>query len=130
MGGVVADWFGWWYGAGFRRAGLVVQATVHNTLDQFSVKLLLPHLFAPWKRDVLSMQGLSLQERLQVIIMNLVSRLVGAVVRLSIVIGGLLAALVEAILGGLYLTLWLLWPILVPLLLLLAVVIATLRLSS
>lgn len=127
---MLLDWLSWWYGPGIRRATLVVQATVHNTLDQFSVKLLLPHLFAPWKRDVLSTKGLSLEARLQVVIMNLVSRLAGAVVRSAIVAAGLAAGLSEAGFGSLYLISWLVWPLLVPLLVLLAVVIATLRLSA
>jgi len=49
--------------------------------DLFSVKILLKTFLAPWKRDLISTQGLALNQRLQVYSMNIISRLIGAFIK-------------------------------------------------
>ena len=50
-------------------------------LDLFSVKVLFKTLFSPWKRDSISTDGLSLQEKFQVWTLNLASRIIGFLVK-------------------------------------------------
>jgi predicted methyltransferase MtxX (methanogen marker protein 4) len=57
----------------------------------FSISLLFRTLFAPWKRDEINMGNLSLQDRLRVLVMNLISRLVGAIVRGGTIVVGIIS---------------------------------------
>jgi len=57
----------------------------------FSIDLLLKTLFLPWKRDEINTDNLSLDLKLRVWIMNLVSRFVGAIVRLGVIFVGLVS---------------------------------------
>jgi aromatic ring-cleaving dioxygenase len=50
--------------------------------DFFSVKMIFRTLFDPWKRDQVSYKNLSLQERFNVFILNLSSRLIGFLVKI------------------------------------------------
>ena len=81
-------------------------------VDYFSFKVLLQTLFQPWKRDELSTEQLSLQQQFEVLGLNMMSRLVGAVVRGSAMFAGVLV-----IIGLLsfFALLWVSW-VLAPLL--------------
>jgi len=50
--------------------------------DFFSVRMIFKTLFEPWKRDQLGGKNLSIQEKLNVFILNSVSRLVGFIVKI------------------------------------------------
>ncbi len=65
----------------------------------FSVDLLFRTLFLPWKRDEVDTTNMALDDKLRVYLMNLVSRLVGAVVRSFTILIGLLAISLTYILG-------------------------------
>lgn len=52
--------------------------------DLFSVKMIFRTLFDPWKRDQVSYKNLSIQERFNVMILNLVSRMVGFLVKIIV----------------------------------------------
>ncbi len=77
----LGDIFGWWYRAGMRDFFIYLKAFFLKISDLFSVKLLLKTFFAPWKRDVIPLEGLPLNMMLRVIMMNLVSRFIGAVIK-------------------------------------------------
>lgn len=76
-----------------------IRRTIANTYDYFSIGLLAKTLFSPWKRDVISMEHMTLGERLQVLVMNLVSRLIGAFIRFFTIIAGLLIIISELLIG-------------------------------
>lgn len=61
--------------------------------DLFSVGILLKTFFAPWKRDILSTRGLSLKSRINVWIMNLTSRLIGAFIKTATLLAFLVSFL-------------------------------------
>jgi hypothetical protein len=82
----IGDIFGWWYRAGLRDFLIYLKAVFLKISDVFSVKLLLKTFFAPWKRDVISLQGLPLNVMLRVIMMNLVSRFIGAIIKTFVLI--------------------------------------------
>ncbi len=74
--------FIWWYTEVFHN---LIKYTSHffaYLADLFSVKICLKTLLAPWKRDAIGYDGLSVQEKLQVLALNLTSRIVGAIVKI------------------------------------------------
>ena len=89
----------WWF---VSTPKAIFQGTIRvmaNTFNYFSVLLLLKTLFSPWKRDIISLEHLGLGQKVQVMVMNLVSRLIGAVVRFMTVIVGIVAVILELIIG-------------------------------
>ena len=98
--------FGWWYGFLPYRLVSAYKAFNLETVDLFSVKIIFPTLFAPWKRDQISTEGMSLQQKFQVFIMNLVSRFVGLIVKIFVLIAFLA---IEIVGFGIFLLLFLIW---------------------
>lgn len=79
-------------------------------LDLFSVKACLSTLFAPWKRDSISTEGLGIQDRFQVMMLNLASRLIGAVIKLGTIFTFVIFAILSAIISLIVILTWLLYP--------------------
>jgi hypothetical protein len=101
----------WWYIEAFKELRVFLGRFLLYITDLFSVKACLSTLFAPWKRDVLSMDRLSLQERFQIIVLNMASRIIGAMVKLITLA---VFVFVIGIGAGICLNLiivWLTWPI-------------------
>jgi hypothetical protein len=95
----------WWYGPGWRDAGLRLSEKLHETYLWFSIPILLRTLFAPWRR-ITTPPGGSLEQRFRAGIDNLLSRVIGFIVRL-IAIGAALGLMAFwGIFGGLLLLLW------------------------
>lgn len=71
---------------------LLVRASrgyLRQTYHKFSIPLLVRTIFAPWRRDSESTRGLSLPQILRVAVDNLLSRIIGAVIRTgTLVVGG------------------------------------------
>lgn len=96
----------WWYlsvPALLRHHQALLAATI---ADYFSFAILLRTFFQPWKRDEQSYEQLSLPQQLQVLGLNLMSRLFGAMMRAAAMIAGLV---VLAALGIFFLFLWASW---------------------
>jgi hypothetical protein len=81
----------WWLKLTPRKIIYIGNKTAKKEFSFFSIDLLFKTLFLPWKRDEIDMSSLSLQDRFRIMIMNLVSRLVGAVVRGGTIFFGLCA---------------------------------------
>ena len=77
----LGDIFGWWYSRGLKDFFIYLKAIILKITDIFSVKLLLRTYLSPWKRDLTSIEGLPLNEILRVFIFNLVSRLIGFIIK-------------------------------------------------
>lgn len=102
-----------WYLYSIKRVAQVVWLLVLKNLDYFSIPILLKTLFAPWKRDILSTQNLSLNEKFRIWIFNLMSRLIGAVIRIFTIIFGLFLTLFLLIFGGALIIVWALMPFII-----------------
>lgn len=102
----------WWYGEAFRRLLLFLKTGLFWIADLFSVEASLKTLFAPWKRDQMSGQGLSLQDQFQVLILNLSSRFIGMMVKLIMLSVFCLVELVALCLAVIAAVFWLIWPML------------------
>jgi hypothetical protein len=103
----------WWYGPGWRDAGVRLAATMRSTYLYFSVPILFRTLFAPWRR-ITSPPGSSLQAKMRALLDNTISRLVGFAVRLLAIISACVLLAFYAVFGGLMLLLWPAIPLLGP----------------
>jgi hypothetical protein len=83
-------------------------------VNYFSLPLLLKTFFAPWKKYEWSYgQGFDAKRYLEVFSSNLMSRILGAIVRSFIVIAGLIAAIIVILLGLILFIGWLFLPLIV-----------------
>ncbi|PJE59103.1 MAG: hypothetical protein COU83_00455 [Candidatus Portnoybacteria bacterium CG10_big_fil_rev_8_21_14_0_10_40_22] len=80
----------------------------------FSIGLLFKTLFAPWKRDITkSTSGFDPKAWLESLVMNLISRLIGAFVRGWVILLGLFFEIIILIFGVLFFLGWLIFPALI-----------------
>jgi hypothetical protein len=107
----LGDIFGWWYSKGIYDFFIYLKAIFLKITDIFSVRLLLRTFFSPWKRDVTPMESLPLNLMLQVIIFNLVSRLIGAFIKAIILFIYFIALAIFLSLTLFLVMLWLLLPL-------------------
>jgi len=91
----------WWLWETPREIILITKKVVIKAFDFFSIDLLLKTLLLPWKRDEIDTTNLSLDDKLRVFMMNMVSRLVGAVVRGVIIVVGC-GSIVATLLAGIF----------------------------
>jgi len=104
--------FYWWYVLKPKELLAIFEKLLKKELSFFSMDLLLKTLFLPWKRDEINTDNMSLQDKGRILLMNLVSRLVGAVVRSGTIAVGI-TALIATMLGAFVLmTVFLALPIL------------------
>ncbi len=110
---MVYGFFVWWYGAGFYQSWQVALYWLSCVEGFFSIQTLLTTWFLPWKNDVLVARNLSIGDQVNLWMQNLVSRLVGAVVRSVFITVGLSSLAVVALLLATGLIIWLLTPLLI-----------------
>lgn len=104
-------YFSWWYGYLPRRLFLAFQAAVITIIDLFSVKVLLRTLFSPWKRDQISTDGLSLQEKFQIWTLNAASRIIGFLVKTFVLITFIIVFVAAVTVFALLFCLWIAFPL-------------------
>lgn len=102
--------FKWWYGEAYLRLLKYLKAAYVFSFDLFSVKICLKTLFAPWKRDAISYDGLSLQQKFQVWSLNLASRLIGFMIKTMTVFCYLVFTVFLSIFAILAVVVWLFYP--------------------
>ncbi len=111
MGRSITSWINvvpWWYRSVPRELLKQQQLLLATTVDYFSFRVLMQTLFQPWKRDEIAADRLSLQQRFEVLGLNVMSRMIGAVVRSGAMLAG-----VVVIIGILsfFLVLWISWAL-------------------
>jgi len=80
----------------------------------FSIGLLFKTLFSPWKRDITkSSSGFDPKAWLETLVMNLISRLIGAFVRVWVILLGLFFEIAILIFGAVFFLGWLGLPLLI-----------------
>lgn len=75
------DYFLWWYTEGIARFLKYCRAYIMLLVDTFSVRILITTLFQPWRRDITSTKGLSLDKRFGIWMFNLIARFFGAIIK-------------------------------------------------
>lgn len=106
-----AIFFVWWYGEAYASVFAFIKYFFIYLSDLFSVKICLKTLFYPWKRDLTSYAGLTIQQRVEVLIMNLVSRLVGAIIKIFTLVTFLITTIVWFVVSVLVLIVWFTYPL-------------------
>ncbi|HUD10244.1 MAG TPA: hypothetical protein VMR28_01070 [Candidatus Saccharimonadales bacterium] len=100
----------WWYGQGWSQVASSIPRRLHATIKLFSADTLLRTLFAPWRR-IVSYPGKSLSDHFRAMIDNIISRIVGFLVRLSVLISAVLALVIITVFGVIELVVWPLLPL-------------------
>jgi hypothetical protein len=103
---LVIGFLQWWYGPGWRDMGRRVLGRAGSFASHFSLPILLRTMFQPWRR-IITPSGGSLQQRVQAMLDNLVSRWVGFSIRLMSLIAAVILMAATIIIGG---ALVLVWP--------------------
>src|SRR3990167_4656875 len=86
-------YFYWWYFEEPQILLNVIRAATKKTFLSFSVPTLLRTIFDPWKRDLYRAENASLQAMFNIWLNNIISRLVGFVMRIFTIFAGLLSTL-------------------------------------
>ena len=102
--------FSWWYGEAFGRLISFIGHFYAYLFDLFSVKLSLSTLFAPWKRDQIGSENLSLKEQLQVWLLNLSSRFVGFWIKIFTIFTCLIVSAIFTLIAALAIVFWFGYP--------------------
>jgi hypothetical protein len=90
---------------------LAFSALSITLLDLFSVKAIFQTLFAPWKRDILSYEGLTLQQKFSVWTLNMSSRFIGFLIKISVLFVFIVFYLISIIIFFASFLLWIAFPL-------------------
>lgn len=112
---LLMEYLRWWYGPGWRDSASRLQARLIHIYFSFSVPILLPTMFAPWRR-IVTPPGKSIGDKFRAGVDNLVSRTVGFIVRLGALLIAMGMIIFNGLIGGLILLLWPVLPLLGPIL--------------
>jgi hypothetical protein len=100
----------WWYGQGWLTLLRNMQRRLLRTSQLFSLPSLLRTLFAPWRR-IMTYPGEGLEEHVRAATDNLVSRMVGFVVRIIVLITACIIMFVVMLVALIELIAWPLLPL-------------------
>lgn len=109
---LLIDFSVWYYTGAFRDMLRVWLNYLWFITHYFSLLLLLRTLFAPWKRMQDPYQRNGLEELLSVLIVNTLSRFVGALIRLTLILTCLVSLMLCIASLFLWLALWVSLPVL------------------
>lgn len=108
---LILDFSAWYYTRAFKDMLVVWSNLMWFVVHFFSIPLLVRTLFSPWKRMTDPYHPKSVEDFFGTLAMNMVSRLLGALVRTVIIVCGVLLLLLGV--AGLFLiiVLWILMPL-------------------
>jgi hypothetical protein len=95
----------WWYGPGWFRAWNSLGGRLKRTYYGFSVPQLSRTMFSPWRR-IVTPGGGSISDRLRAMVDNMVSRVVGLIVRILTLIAAGVISLWWILIAFLQLVVW------------------------
>jgi len=108
----VFELFSWWYTQGWGLLSKNMYRRLIRTSQLFSMPILLRTLFAPWRR-IITYPGTSIQTKLQASVDNLVSRMVGFVVRLLVLLVAIIMLGLISLIACIELLAWPLLPLVI-----------------
>jgi hypothetical protein len=100
----------WWYGAGWRQRFMILKERLANTMDYFSIDLLVRTLFSPFRQISAGKVNGPLSVKMHAFFDRLISRMIGAMVRSFMIIFGALVIAVHSIIGVVTLVIWAVVP--------------------
>ena len=101
----------WWYGSGWRQRLHMTLTRLAQVSDYFSIALLASTLFAPFRQISAGGTGGSLSQQVRGLFDQLLSRMIGLLVRLTMILFGLVTILLVSIWGAVVLFMWAIVPI-------------------
>jgi len=103
---VIAAFFTWWYGRGWRERIAMLRERIGSTMDYFSIGLLARTFFSPFRQiSAGKVQG-PLGVQMRAFFDRLISRIIGAGVRSVVMVVGLVAIFLHIITGALLAIMW------------------------
>ncbi len=102
----------WWYSGGVRRMFHTVQMKFTGLLDYFSIDLLLRTLFAPFRQISAGSVDGPIGVKLRAFFDQLISRVIGSIVRTIVILIGAVAITLQAAVSLLFILLWFVMPML------------------
>lgn len=102
----------WWYSAGVIRMLHTIQTKFAGLLDYFSIDLLVRTLFAPFRQISAGSVNGPIGLQLRAFLDQLISRLIGGIVRSIVIVIGCIAVLLQAVVSGAFVVLWFTMPLL------------------
>jgi hypothetical protein len=102
-----------WYNEVPKEITFYFRILSYKLLDYFSVSIITRTFFAPWKRDQVYLRNAPLNARLNVWLLNLISRLVGATLRAGLLLIYAATFLIGLLAFTLIILFWLLFPVVV-----------------
>ncbi len=123
---ILIGYFSWHYGDGLKAVARNAVLRVLGYLRYFSVLELSTTLFSPWHRIAESYgRGFTLSRFLTSLIVNIFSRIAGAIVRSIVILMGILAGFLTALFGIAAIALWFILPIVIPGLMVIGILLAS-----
>lgn len=108
---VIVGFFSWWYGAGWRRQVILAREKIAGYFDYFSIDLLLKTWFAPFRQiSAGGVQG-PIGVQIRAFFDQLVSRVIGSIVRSIMIVIGCMTILCASIFFLLKVVGWALVPL-------------------
>lgn len=101
----------WWYGRGWREQVLLARRRLAATAAFFSIDQLFKTLFAPFRQISAGKVSGPVGVMLRGLFDNLVSRIIGAIVRLFTILGGAITLVFQSIYEVTVIIFWLLLPL-------------------
>jgi hypothetical protein len=106
---LVAAFFSWWYGAGWRGVAESGMKRMEQVQQMFSAGILLRTIFSPWRR-IVTVPGSGIDAQLRAFGDNLVSRAVGFTVRIFVLFTAVIMLVLIGLLSVIELIIWPLLP--------------------
>ena len=97
---------GWWYGRGWAQRVSRLREKLLNTLDYFSIDLLLRTFFSPFRQISAGKVRGPLGVQMRALLDRIISRVIGAMIRLTMIIIGSVFIVLYALFGVLMVVLW------------------------
>lgn len=110
---ILLDYVAWWYSKGIVLLFKYLKAFLIIVTDSFSIKIIITTFFKPWKKDSTPTGGLSLDQKLKVMIFNLISIGFGMVIKTFVFVGYIASIVIVLIFEFITIILWLLAPLLI-----------------
>jgi len=115
FGPVIVEYFWWHYTTAPGQFVRHTRTGVNFLWHYFSIPILIFTLFAPFKRIVETPgRRFSFEDWFGRIVINLLSRIIGACIRICVITGGILATLVFIVCSFISFAVWLAAPLLIP----------------
>lgn len=106
------DFLRWWYGPGWAMRVRMLVEHLKNMSNYFSIGTLLRTMFSPWRQIITTARpDQSINDKMSALVDNIVSRMVGFVVRVFVLAAATITLIVVTGLNIIYVVIWPILPL-------------------